>query len=117
LEAQVSTKDYFEKRDRIFRIFDGPDKKDLWMRTPRIDSFQSAKEITQLPVQFLCELEERRVRFHVYLDNIVRMENDENSVLFRGTALDNISGDSVVVEGQYDFVARTGFLEIKEKLG
>ncbi len=113
----MSTKDFFDKRDQLFRIYDGPDKKDLWMRTPRIDSFQAAKEITQLPVQFLCELGERKVRFTVYLDNITRMENDESAVLFRGTALDNITGDSVVVEGQYDFVARTGLLEIKEKLG
>jgi hypothetical protein len=112
----VSTKDYFDKRDTLFRIFDGPDKKDLWMRTPRIDSFQAAKEVTQLPVLFLCELEDRKVRFSVYLDNIIRIENDENSVLFRGTALDNISGESVVVEGQYDFTDRTGFLEIREKL-
>jgi len=112
----VSTKDYFDKRDALFRIFDGPDKKDLWMRTPRIDSFQASKEITQLPVLFLCEFENRKVRFSVYLDNIIRMENDENSVLFRGTALDNITAESVVVEGQYDFTARTGFLEIREKL-
>ncbi len=112
----MSTKDYFDKKDRIFRIYDGPDKKDLWMRTPRIDSFQAAKEITQLPVQFLCEFESRKIRFDVYLDNIIRFENDENSVLFRGTALDNISGESVIVDGQYDFVARSGFLEIKERL-
>ena len=113
----MSTKDYFDKQDRIFKVYDGPDRKDLWMRTPRIDSFQAAKEVTQLPVQFLCEFETRKVRFDVYLDNIIRIVNDENSVLFRGTALDNISGESVIVEGQYDFVARTGFLEIKERFG
>ncbi len=100
----------------MFRIYDGPDKKDLWMRTPRIDSFQAAKEITQLPVEFLVEVEARKARIPVYLDNISRIENDPDGVLFTGTCIEPVSGISVIVEGQYDFMKRTGFMEIRDTM-
>mgnify|MGYP005847681153 CR=1 FL=1 len=112
----MSSKNLFGKRDIIFRIFDGPDKKDLWMRSPQIDGFRAVKEITQLPVLFLCEVGLQKAKFHVYLESLFRMENDENSVLFRGTSIDEITGESVLVEGQYDFSARSGFMEIKGPL-
>ncbi len=112
----MSSRNLFGKRDVIFRIFDGPDKKDLWMRSPQIDGFRAVKEITQLPVLFLCEVELHKARFNVYLESLSRMENDENSVLFKGTSIDEISGESILVEGQYDFVNRTGFMEIRGPL-
>ena len=112
----MNVKDLFDKQGIIFRIFDGPDKKDLWMRTPRIDDFQSSKEITQLPVLFLVEHGEQKHRFHVYLDGITRMDNDPDSVIFRGTSIDPVSAESVIVQGQYNFVERKGMMEIRERL-
>lgn len=112
----MSSRNLFGKRDVIFRIFDGPDKKDLWMRSPQIDGFRAAKEITQLPVLFLCEAGLHKAKINVYLESLFRMENDENSVMFHGTSIDEVTGESVRVEGQYDFVARTGFMEIRGPL-
>lgn len=106
---------YQIKTQRVFKIFSGPERRFLWLQTPRIDDWTAPKEVTQLPIPFLIgdnELSKRE--FLVYLDEIKTMDNNTTGILFRGKTIDPINGQGYIIEGQYDYAEKTGLAEVTE---
>ncbi|MGM0596698.1 MAG: hypothetical protein ACQES9_06625 [Myxococcota bacterium] len=90
------------------KILDGPEKKELWRQARQMDNWVAKKEITQLPVRFVMSVEHAQFECFIYLDKISTMTNSNSEVIFSGQMIDSISGDTLQVEGQYDFKQKSG---------
>jgi hypothetical protein len=101
------------KTPEILEIVNGPNRKQLWLQTPKIDDWVASKSITQLPVQFQIGTKFSQKPFLIYLEEIMTMENSTNAIMFYGQTIDPISGDRMLVEGQYDYKELTGIAWVK----
>ncbi len=99
---------------QTLNIVDGPSKKQLWQQAPIIDNWVSSKSLTQVAVQFSIGTRFESTPVHIYIKLVKTIENDPDSVLFYGQTIDAESGASRYVEGQYNFVEKTGIAQLYE---
>ncbi|MBU1241374.1 hypothetical protein KKF84_13235 [Myxococcota bacterium] len=102
-------------KSQTLNIVDGPNKKQLWHQSPIIDDWVSTKSHTQVAVQFSIGTKFENEPFHIYLKLVKTIENDEDSVMFFGQTIDQETGATRYVEGQYNFIEKTGIAQVYEE--
>jgi hypothetical protein len=106
--------DVIYDKDKVLEIFDGPDKRMLWTQTPKLDEWTAPKEVTLLPVTFLIGTKfDEPHTYYIYLEQISTMQGD--TIFFKGTTIDPVTSQSATVEGQFDYKAKTGLVEFKDR--